>query len=44
MGVSVLDGSLTTSIHSKYILFVNTRPDVDFTSYEPFTYRELIDI
>jgi len=38
VSVSVLDGSLTTSPHGEYILFVNTRPEVDFISYDPFTY------
>jgi len=42
--VGVPDGSLTTSPHREHIRFANTRPEVDFISYDPFTYRELMDI
>jgi len=44
VGVSVPDGSLTTSPHGDYILFANTWPEADFISYDPFTYKGLIDI
>jgi len=44
VGVSVPDGSLTKSPHGEHILFANTWPEVDFISYDPFTYRGLMDI